>query len=214
MPRVTLWGFYQYDSTLFDGVVLPDGINKEILVSEIMRNSGDLYPYHQIPQRLKYNINRWFAQRLFDFARMYEALRAEYSPIENYDRTEDLKRELVNSGQDRETTTLGSATTTKHTGDDTTQTQVSAYNEAGFTNRDKETLTYNTVAETSGKGSDTNTTVYGHKRTEKEENRIHGNIGVTTSQQMIIEELEMRTRYDIYKIIAREFEYEFLIQVY
>lgn len=79
MARLTLWGIYQYDNTLFDGIVLPDGINKDNLVSDIMRNSGDLYPYHQVPEYLKRNINFWFARRLFDFGRMYDALRAEYS---------------------------------------------------------------------------------------------------------------------------------------
>ena len=44
MPRITLWGMYQYDKTLFDDIVLPDGMDKENLVAEIMRNSGDLYP--------------------------------------------------------------------------------------------------------------------------------------------------------------------------
>ena len=53
MERITLWGFYQYDKTLFDDIVLPDGIDKDNLVSDIMRNSGDLYPYHQVPEYLK-----------------------------------------------------------------------------------------------------------------------------------------------------------------
>ena len=44
MARLTLWGIYQYDKTLFDGIVLPAGIDKDNLVSDIMRNSGDLSP--------------------------------------------------------------------------------------------------------------------------------------------------------------------------
>ena len=56
MARITLWGFYQYDKTLFDNIVLPEGIDKDNLVANIMRNSGDLYPYHQVPEYLKQNI--------------------------------------------------------------------------------------------------------------------------------------------------------------
>ena len=107
MARITLWGFYQYDKTLFDGIVLPDGIDKDNLVSDIMRNSGDLYPYHQVPEYLKRNINFWFARRLFDFGRMYDALRTDYSPIENYDRKENISRDYENSGVDKASTTLG-----------------------------------------------------------------------------------------------------------
>ena len=302
MARLTLWGIYQYDNTLFDGIVLPNGINKDNLVSDIMRNSGDLYPYHQVPEYLKRNINFWFARRLFDFERMYDALRVEYSPIENYDRIEDIKREYKDSGTDTETLTLGSSTTLTHTGTDTdtmqgggsTEKGVSAYNENGYTNREKDTetqnstntkqynstetntgsgsdekeQTYNSTVTNTGSGSDekkqtydstvtntgsgsdektqtydstitntgrdsdektqtydstvTNTgsgsdktqTDYGKQRKETENTRVHGNIGVTTSQQMIESEMSLRAKYDIYKIISREFEREFLVQIY
>ena len=266
MARVTLWGFYQYDKTLFDDIVLPNGIERENLVAEIMRNSGDLYPYHQVPEYLKRNMNFWFARRLFDFSRMYEALRVEYSPIENYDRIEDITREYKDSGTDTETLTLGSSTTSKHTGTDeetttlgssttsthtgtdtdsmegggSTEKGVSAYNEDGYTNREKDTetqnstntkqydstitntgsgtdtqkQTYDSTITNTGSGSDTTQTNYGKQRIETENTRIHGNIGVTTAQQMIESEMSLRAKYDIYKIIAREFEREFLLQIY
>ena len=248
MARLTLWGIYQYDKTLFDNIVLPDGIDKDNLVSDIMRNSGDLYPYHQVPEYLKRNITFWFSRRLFDFDRMYKSLRMEYSPIENYDRIEDIKREYKDSGTDTETLTLGSSTTSKHTGSDTETTTlgssttsshtgtdtdstqgggsnekgVSAYNEDGYTNREKDTethnsnntQTYNSTVTNTESGSDKTQTDYGKQRTETENTRIHGNIGVTTSQQMIESEMSLRAKYDIYKIISREFEREFLVQIY
>ena len=214
MPRITLWGFYQYDPTLFDDIVLPDGIDKENLVSEIMRNSGDLYPYHQIPEYLKSNINYWFARRLFDFERMYEALRTEYSPIENYDRKENIKRDYENSGSDKASTTLGSTTTSSNVGSNDNENKVSAYNETDYTNREKDTQSYNSTVTNTGSGTDTTQTEYGLKRKEVEDIRVHGNIGVTTSQQMIESEMSLRAKYDIYKIISREFEREFLVQIY
>ena len=230
MERVTLWGFYQYDKTLFDGIVLPDGIGKENLVAEIMKNSGDLYPYHQVLEYLKSNINYWFARRLFDFERMYNALRVDYSPIENYDRKENVTRDYENSGSDKASTTLRSSTTSKHAGTDTeamqgggsTEKGVAAYNEDGYTNREKDTETqnstntkqYDSTVTNTGSGSDMTKTDYGKQRTETENTRIHGNIGVTTSQQMIESEMSLRAKYDIYKIISREFEREFLVQIY
>ena len=230
MARLTLWGIYQYDKTLFDDIVLPDGIDKDNLVADIMRNSGDLYSYHQVPEYLKRNINFWFARRLFDFSRMYEALRVQYSPIENYDRKENITRDYENSGIDKASTTLGSSTTSSHTGTDTDSTKgggsnekgVSAYNEDGYTNREKDTethnssntQTYNSTVTNTGSGTDTTQTEYGLKRKEVEDIRVHGNIGVTTSQQMIESEMALRAKYDIYKIISREFEREFLVQIY
>ena len=212
MARLTLWGIYQYDKTLLDNIVLPDGIDKDNLVSEIMRNSGDLYPYHQVPEYLKRNITFWFSRRLFDFDRMYQSLRMEYSPIENYDRIEDIKREYKDSGTDTDNT-QGSGSNEKG---------VSAYNEDGYTNREKDTethnsnntQTYNSTVTNTGSGSDKTQTDYGKQRTETENTRIHGNIGVTTSQQMIESEMSLRAKYDIYKIISKEFEREFLVQIY
>ena len=214
MARITLWGFYQYDSTLFDGVVLPDGIDKDNLVANIMRNSGDLYPYHQVPEYLKRNITFWFSRRLFDFERMYEALRVEYSPIENYDRKENTTRNYENSGTDKESTTLGSTTTSTNIGSNDNENKVSAYNENAYTNREKDTQSYNSTLTNTGSGTDVKQTEYGLKRKEVEDIRVHGNIGVTTSQQMIESEMELRAKYDIYKIISKEFEREFLVQVY
>ena len=214
MDRVTLWGIYQYDKTLFDNIVLPDGIKKENLVAEIMKNSGDLYPYHQVPEYLKRNINYWFARRLFDFGRIYEALRMEYSPIENYDRKENISRDYENSGSDKASTTLGSTTTSTNIGSNDNENKVSAYNESDYTNREKDTQSYNSTVTNSGSGTDTTQTEYGLKRKEVEDIRVHGNIGVTTSQQMIESEMSLRAKYDIYKIISREFEREFLVQIY
>lgn len=51
------------------------------------------------------------------------------------------------------------------------------------------------------------------KDEEKHGLHSHGNIGVTTNQEMINEELELR-RYDLYKQIALLFEDEFTIPVY
>ena len=214
MARITLWGFYQYDKTLFDGIVLPTGIDKDNLVSDIMRNSGDLYPYHQIPEYLKRNINFWFARRLFDFERMYEALRVDYSPIENYDRKENISRDYENSGVDKASTTLGSSTTSTNVVSNDNENKVSAYNESDYTNREKDTQSYNSTVTNTGSGTDTTQTEYGLKRKDVEYIRVHGNIGVTTSQQMIESEMSLRAKYDIYKIISKEFEREFLVQIY
>ena len=214
MARLTLWGIYQYDTTLFDNIVLPDGIDKDNLIANIMRNSGDLYPYHQVPEYLKKNITFWFSRRLFDFERMYEALRVEYSPIENYDRKENTTRNYENSGTDKESTTLGSTTTSTNIGSNDNENKVSAYNESDYSNREKDTQSYNSTLTNTGSGTDTKQTEYGLKRKEVEDIRVHGNIGTTTSQQMIESEMELRAKYDIYKIISREFEREFLVQVY
>ena len=105
--RITLYGFLNYDQTLFDDVVLPEDISKDDVVNEIIRRSGDLFPYHQALPYLKTNITRWFNRNYTQFERMIAALLEEYSPIENYDRYQ------------KDTTTPKEKVTEQHSGTDT-----------------------------------------------------------------------------------------------
>lgn len=250
MARLTLYGIYQFDPSLFDLMVIPEGMDRNVMLSEIMQRSGDLYPYYQVPEILKKLIGYWFVRRRFDFQKMLEALTSNYNPIENYDRKESFSRNFTNSGADnseRTTNTSGSAddsrilgstqTTTygrsdTETRDTTDITSVSAFNSSSYEPRekreDKGTLTHANSGTDTVKDSATDTAHnamtssatdksvmnYGSIRDENENNRIHGNIGVTTNQQMIEQELAMRKEHDLYAIISALFEKEFIVQLY
>ena len=193
-PRMTLYGMYQYDPTLFDGVVLPDGMDKTLMVNQIIRQSGDLFPYYQVPPEVKSAITEWFTRRKDNFAKLWQGFTAEYNPIENYDRQEDstetpnITHTLSNSGQDASTN----------------EADVQGYNGTDYVP--------NSRTKSSGTSSTNGTDTESGTRTYT--SRIHGNIGVTTSAQMLEGELALRKSMDIYAIIAAEFETDNLIQVY
>ena len=193
-PRMTLYGMYQYDPTLFDGVVLPEGMNKTLMVNQIIRQSGDLFPYYQVPPQVKSAITEWFTRRKDNFAKLWQGFTAEYNPIENYDRQEDstetpnITHTLSNSGQDASTN----------------EADVQGYNGTDYVP--------NSRTKSSGTSSTNGTDTESGTRTYT--SRIHGNIGVTTSAQMLEGELALRKSLDIYAIIAAEFETDNLIQVY
>ena len=193
-PRMTLYGMYQYDPTLFDGVTLPDGMDKTLMVNQIIRQSGDLFPYYQAPPQVKTAITEWFARRKDNFAKLWQGFTAEYNPIENYDRQEDstetpnITHTLSNSGQDASTN----------------EADVQGYNGTDYVP--------NSRTKSSGTSSTNGTDTESGTRTYT--SRIHGNIGVTTSAQMLEGELALRKSMDIYSLIAAEFETDNLIQVY
>lgn len=211
--RITLYGWLQYDPTLFDDVTLPSNFDKQYMIDEIIMRSGDLFTYNQEPTHLKRNISNWFNRNFEQFKRMMDALLAEYNPIENYDRTEDTL------------TTPGVERTEEHTGKDgrniksyptairEEETKVSAYDSSTYSPKDK------TIA--TGRGFDESQDDFTHGETIKNKvngydtfhSRVHGNIGVTTNAQMVTQEMELR-KFDIYTDIARRFEKEFLIQIY
>ena len=121
-----------------------------------------------------------------------DVMKAVYNPLENYDSNEEsttttgAKEENFKKGANTDTTEVGQ-------GIITTKSDTSTYDSTNFTNVDKVTTdeTARTTTTNLGERSDT--------RTEKEHvdkftKRIHGNIGVTTSQQMIESELKLRKR--------------------
>ena len=193
-PRMTLYGMYQYDPTLFDGVTLPEGMDKTLMVNQIIRQSGDLFPYYQVPPQVKTAITEWFTRRKGNFAKLWQGFTAEYNPIENYDRQEDstetpnITHTLSNSGKDASTN----------------EADVQGYNGTDYVP--------NSRTKSSGTSSTNGTDTESGTRTYT--SRIHGNIGVTTSAQMLEGELALRKSMDIYALIAAEFETDNLIQVY
>ena len=121
-----------------------------------------------------------------------DVMKEVYNPIENYDSNEEstttigVKEENFKKGTNTDTTEVGQ-------GQITTKSDVTSYESNTFADADKVTTdeSARTTTTTMGERSDI--------RTEKEhidtfQKRIHGNIGVTTSQQMIESELELRKR--------------------
>ncbi len=271
MGRITLFGFLNYDPTIFDDIELPEACDKDTLLNTIISESGDLYPYYQQPVWLKRNIEFWFKRRKPNFERMFEALAIEYNPAHNYDRYEEYtnehSEEAESANQSSQTDshtmtntgTVGNVQNETHTGTVTTDqdeshtgtvqnsdqndTGVSAYNYTSndYAPRDRvdsdrtrtdnladtldntrtdnladsitATRTDNLTSTDSGTTGGSSSGSSSATSTDSHEAHLYGNIGVTTSMAMIKEELELR-KYDIYLEIAKEFEKQFLIQIY
>lgn len=265
----TVTGLYSYDQTLFDNLNLPNSLDKDTAVTEILMTCGLLELAYPDGDVLKNIINVWSFARKPDWQRMIDALYATYNPIHNYDRTEDSTGSGTSTGQ-KGTQSTGQFAETEHIDDvnerseDTTETrtpnitsqrtdnltetknggettthQNTAYN-AGLTDTSKDILvrngdsTSNTGTQTttesgtetnktvgtinddrdidrnkSGSNSNTETT----NETESQSSTGHlyarGNIGVTSTQDLIEQEINIRYKFNIYEIIAREFKEKF-----
>lgn len=147
------------------------------------------------------------------YSKMYEALIAEYNPIENYDRYEDTdttKGAQINSkayGEVVQTNVSGAKHEEYEHGNtqNITEVGVAPYDDADTSLNDRTTETGSTYTDITDKDSVTDTITNGtHTDTENEGQRldnvnshVHGNIGVTTNQQMINAELELRKKHII-----------------
>lgn len=187
-----------YDNSIFDSMVVPTTVTLADVVDRILFKYGDTPLFCPEPDVIKFYIGKWSNRRLPLWNRYNAAITAQYNPIENYDRNEDNKTHL----------THGHVVTTDDdlTNGLTTENTVSADNAA----------TYQPNTKSANSGTDQRDISEKHTGTDYThiESRIHGNIGVTTSQQMLESELDLIPRLDLIDYIADDFKSEFCLYVY
>lgn len=231
--KITLVGmqrFLEYDDqTILTGATFPAGISVNTLIPVIMMRGGEfeiLYPEKDIFQLF---VTAWAAKWYRTFEKWIAALAIEYEPLNNYDRTEEWT--TTDEGNELETRNLADSKTRTlqtsntgssiDTGSGTSTDTVSAYNSNAFENDKKNESSSSGTTSTTGSGTEaetdsgTNTGTVNRDRINENIRTGHayGNIGVTTSQQMLQAELDI-SEWNLYKHIADLFIAEFCIPVY
>ena len=243
--RLTLIGLYNYDGTLFDGLTLPTGYDKNTFIDTLLLEHGEKCVLYTDPDFMKYSIEAMGKKWYHELERIYQTLTDDYNPLYNFDRNETYFDQIY--GTNSEVTTGwkggGSARTNKpeyyneQVTDSTSETvtdaktteKVSAFNSASY-EPSKETTenggkqiskagkmkysgTTEDIAENYGENS--NGTLQGsEQKAITHAAQLYGNIGVTTSQQMAREEVNLRRDMNLYGVVAGIFANELLIQVY
>lgn len=187
---LSIRGLYNWDSSVLSLLQLPDGVSFELLQDKILNDCAELEILYPEPEYCKARIGKWSAIMLSQWERYFDAINLEYNPLENYDRQETFSD--THSGTDRNVTQA----------DNTETGEVSAFNSTTYQPASKNTL--------DADGQSTFT--HGHKLDHT--GRVHGNIGVTTSQQMLASELDLIPRLNIYEKIVADFKAEFCLLVY
>lgn len=187
-----------WDNTLFDNMSLPDDVSLEDVVDHIIFKYGDAPLFSPDPAVMKYYITKWSARRLSQWIRFKNAIEEEYNPLENYDRTEETTDYLTHGHK--------VVTNDDLTHGLTTESQISADNVS----------TYQPDNKAINSGKDQRDLDETHSGQDKRDynSHIHGNIGVTTSQQMLTSELELIPMLDLLDFIADDFHSEFNIMIY
>lgn len=202
---MTMLGMSNYVPDLFDDLTFPTGIDKETAVDEILLKCGEFEVLYSNPAFLKTAITHWGKKHYRTFKEWVKALAIEFDPLYNYDRFEEYTDDKTGSSK----ASSSSSTTTTSSGSTGSQRDVSAYDSATYEPREKET------GSSSGSGSGTGTASNEASETEKVTHKAHlyGNIGVTTSTQMLEDFLRVE-RFTIYEEIADMFVSEFCIMIY
>ena len=159
----------------------------DTLMATLINRAASFCVLYPDPDYFQLMNEQWFKRWEPAFTKMIKALDLEYNPIENYDRHESW------------TDTGESGSEVSSSG--TTEGQVSAFDSSSYSPHDKE-------IQNSGSEASAN-------NTDEHEGRIHGNIGVTTSQQMLESEMVLQEKWgNLYNHIADCFISELLVAVY
>lgn len=231
---VKLWNMLQQLPTLFDSIVLPEGLDHDSMVNSILFEAAELPPIYTDPALLKQMIDHYFKTRLAIHSQLVSVLAVEYDPIENYNRYEERttsgtnavtksETESVNTTENGTTSgTVNSSTNGSTSGE--VENKVSAFNSDSYQPDDhtdsSTTSDTQTETETGGTSTNTGTSQKTGSGTEngthsgQETAHIHGNIGVTTSQQMIESSIELLGVSDVYRYITADFIKTFCIRCY
>ena len=203
--KLTLIGcntfFQNIGDDLFKGLTLPEGLAKKTLTDNILLQGGEFEVVYSDPWALQNFISVWADREAATFKRWVDALAIEYAPLENYDRHEDWTDTLDSDGTSRTTGTNDTSTSGNVT------TDVSAYDSSSYQPKDKVTSSETIDNDT----TENNTSTLDNEGVHT--GRIHGNIGVTTSQQMLEAELDLGY-WNIYSRITDMFLKEFCIMIY
>lgn len=181
-PRISILGLYNWDDSIFDGLSLPAGLDKNIVIRNLMIELSELQVIYPDPDFMKEAIRLWSYTKQDQWKRIYDALQHEYDPLWNKDATykETETRDLKGTGKSESTN------------------KVAAYNSESFVNAAR--------GNTEGESTDTGTVT--------RDRREYGNIGVTSSQDLLQQEVDLWSDLNMTNIIVNDFKQRFCIMVY
>ena len=220
IPLMTL---YQWDDSILNDMYIAGDF--DIKESFLLR-FGEMTPIYQKPELLKLAVSNVAKSLKWSIDRLYNVTLLEYNPIENYDRiekgvdtTDDTTDNTQNIGSQTVTSEnqIGATTTTPNT---IAETKVSAFNESEY-QPSEQTKNTGTVTESHDKDTETTTTTKNpdvqhmtYNRKYDHDLRVHGNIGVTTSQKMVTDEIQLVSTNNYIDTVCQMYAERLLINVW
>ena len=188
-------GIYRYTGDVLDDLALPDDLEKDrqTIIDNLLMETAELEILYPDSWFLKQAIGAWSRKQVRVWQEMYDTTQYEYNPIWNKDGVYTEERELKGNSQ-----TDGSSSSNVVSDHD-----VYGYNSSTAAPESKDTTN----------GTQSGTTETDTTTTEKVKRLEQGNIGVTTTQQMIKEQREV-TLFNIIDFIISDFKQRFCLLIY
>lgn len=199
--RLSILGLYRYNDSIFDGLTVPEGVSKSLVVNKILLDYAELEILYPDWEMMRFAIEQWSKRRFPIWEKLYYTTTVTYDPIANYDRREEW------SDTGTATNTGTAETTTNATVSGVGELSTAGYNTDAYKPHDR-----NTTSGTDSRSGTSNSSGRENSSTEHT-GRVWGNIGVTSTQQLIEQERAV-DEFDMVKYIADDFCHEFCLLVY
>lgn len=222
---LSIMGMYEHDPTIFDDFNVPDGMDKETVVNNILLNCAELELIYSNFDIMKLAIKTWSDSNQIGWNKLYQTMIVEYNPIWNVDAdvkdtekitgNRDVNRGINRNGSDNETVNL----TDTETLDLTDTKAVQGFNSSSWANAEKidhtgtDTIKHTGTDNISHNENITENTTEDNDSTREYTQRRTGNIGVTTTQQMIEQEREVAL-FNMVEHITNSFKNKFCLMIY
>ena len=218
---MTMIGMYNVDQTLFDNMILPDELDRELVINSILMRSGEFEVLYPDVDFMKLSIGVWSRKWNRTFVDWVKGKEVTWNPIENYDRYEDSSDSYTKTGSEEssgsETSSGSSSGTDSFGGGGSTESLVSAYDASTYQPSGKtETSTENSSessSETSASSTSSGSVTESETSSNTHTSHIHGNIGVTQASDMLKAFYDI-SAWNIYEHIADVFVTEYCIPIY
>lgn len=223
---LSFMGLYQADSTLFDRLTVPAGVDKSLLVDNFLLDSAELEVIYPDPEFMKNALGIYSARQVKVWESLAKTFDLQYNPIWNVDGKvqEKEKRDLAHADIGKKTekdSRSGNSTETgSGTNGSTLQIDHAGFNSATYGADEKQTASGSASSTVNKTDTGSGTLTANDERSgtdtgtiERETTRT-GNIGVTTTQQMLREELDIRPELNIYKYIIEDLKSRFCLLIY
>lgn len=216
---LSLLGIYKYTGDVLDDLALPDALedDRQTIIDNLLMETAELEILYPDSWFLKQAIGAWSRKQVRVWQELYDTTQYEYNPIWNKDGTyiEKEKTDRGLTGKDSQEGTVTNDATSEGSSHGNALHDVYGFNSENAAHESQDT----TSTESSGKTNVLGTTKNNAERSEDEnvirelERKEQGNIGVTTTQQMIKEQREV-VLFNIIDYIIKDFKERFCIMVY
>lgn len=214
LSKLTLQGLHSYtNGEIWNNLTLPEGLDKDILIPEILRQSAEFPLLYPDPNFMGDLIGSWSLKWYKNFEKWLNCYNKEYEPLFNVDVMTDWDEEAhAKSAADKnssaKTDTRGSVSSVAND-----QHLVAAFDANNYVPKEQDSLSHSDSNSASTSSSESE-----HQSDSSENSLTHtewkrGNQGVTMSQEMWLAEMNM-WRWNIYQHIAEVFITEFCVPVY